>query len=130
MLTQPRQRTNVVTTAALLLTSVLAVPVLAAAPERALLCEDDGGQTVSLTAEELSATPVSSSEEMLHGHLLKPRTEAAVRGAFAKETPDGDDVIDGEAPEADESVAADPAIHSASKQKRPIYKRQMYRRDI
>ena len=129
MLTQPRQRTHVATTVSLLLAGMLAAPVLAA-PGRVILCEDDGSQPSDLTATELSATPVNSDEEMLQGHLLGPRTESAARGAFADEVPDDDDVIDGEEPEADEPVVADPGIPSASKQKRPVYKRQMYRRDI
>ena len=129
MLIQPRQRINVATTAALLLAGMLAAPVLAA-PERALLCDDDGGQTLDLTAIELSATPVNNSEELLRGHMLKPRTEAAARSAFAEETPDDNDVVDGEEPEANEPVVPDPGIPSASQLKRPVYKRQMYRRDI
>ena len=126
---QPMQRTYVATTAVLLLAGVLAAPALAA-PEHRLLCEDDTDLSLELTVTELSATPVNSNEEMLQGHLLKPRSDAAARSAFAKESIDTDEVVDSEELNAEEPVVADPGIPSASKQKRPIYKRQMYRRDI
>ena len=128
-LTQPRHRINVASTAALLLAGMLAAPVLAA-PERGLLCADDGSETPAYTATELSVTPVSSSEEMLQDHLLRPRAKAAVRGAFSEEAPEEEAAVDGEEPAAEEPAVADPGLHSASEQKRPIYKRQMYRRDI
>jgi hypothetical protein len=129
MLTQPRQRINVATTAALLLAGMLAAPVLAA-PERGLLCQADDDLTTAFTAPELTVTPVNSTEERLRDHLLRPDAKAAARSAFAEEAPGGERVIDGEKPEADDTVAADPDIQSTSEQKRPIYKRQMYRRDI
>jgi hypothetical protein len=123
------QRNYVAATAVLLLAGLLAAPVLAA-PEHKLLCEEDADMALELTVTELSAIPVNSNEEMLQGHLLKPRTEAAARSAFAEESIDTEDVLDSEELEADEPVVADPGIPSASKQKQPIYKRQMYRRDI
>ena len=129
MPTQPRQRTNVATTALSLLAGLLAAPVFAA-PERVLLCDENDGQGLALSAIELSVTPVSSSEEMLQDHLLKPRTDAALRNAFADESADEGDIVEREEPEVDEPVAADPGVPSVSKQKRPVYKRQMYRRDI
>ena len=126
---QPAQRTYVATTAALLLVGILAAPALAA-PEHDLLCDDDSDMVPALTVTELSATPVSSSEEMLQDHLLKPRTDAAVRSAFAEESIDTDEVVDAEEQDVEEPAVADPGIPSASKLKRPIYKRHMYRRDI
>ena len=82
MPTQPRLRINVPATAALLLAGMIAAPVLAlAAPEHALLCENDGGQALALTAAELSATPVNSSEEMLHEGWVRD-AEAAHREIF------------------------------------------------
>lgn len=129
-LTQPRQRINVASTVALLLAGMLAAPVLAA-PERGLLCAEDASSTTALTATELSVTPVNSSEEMLEDHLLRPRAKAAARGAFAEEAPEDKGMIDVEEPDlVDQGAIADPAVQSASKPKRPIYKRQMYRRDI
>ena len=127
---QPMQRNYVATTAALLLAGLLAAPALAA-PEHKLLCEEDADLALELTVTELSAIPVSSNEEMLQGHFLKPRTEAAARSAFAEESIiDTDEVVDSEELEAEDPVVADPGIPSASKQKQPTYKRQMYRRDI
>jgi hypothetical protein len=126
---QPMQRTYVATTAALLLAGMLVSPALAA-PEQSLLCEDDGNISLELTVTELSATPVNSNEEMLQGHLLKPRTDAAVRSAFTEESIDTDEVVDSDEVDVEEPVVADPGIPSASKLKPPIYKRQMYRRDI
>lgn len=129
-LTQPRHRINVASTAALLLAGMLAAPVLAA-PERGLLCAEDSGSTSAFTSTELSVTPVNSSGEMLEDHLLKPRAKAAARGAFAEEAPEEEGLIEVEEPDLiDEAATADPAVRSASKPKRPIYKRQMYRRDI
>ena len=129
MLTQPRQRINVVTTASLLLAGMLAAPVLAA-PDRGLLCEADTDLKSDLTATELSVTPASNNDELLQGHLLKPRAEAAARGAFAQDAVADEDVVEGEEPAAEEAVVAEPGIPSASERKRPIYERQMYRRDI
>ena len=127
---QPMQRNCVATTAALLLAGMLAAPALAA-PEHKLLCEEDADLALELTVTELSAIPVNSNEEMLQGHFLKPRTEAAARSAFAEESIiDTDEVVDSEELEAEDPVVADPGIPSASKQKQPTYKRQMYRRDI
>ena len=129
MLRQPRHRINVASTAALLLAGMIAAPVLAA-PERGLLCADDNESSPALTAAELSLTPVNSSEEMLQDHLLQPRAKAAARDAFPDEAPEREGVFKDEEPEVNESAVSDPAIQSASQQKRPIYKRQMYRRDI
>ena len=127
---QPMQRNYVATAAALLLAGILAAPALAA-PEHKLLCEEDADLALELTVTELSAIPVNSNEEMLQGHFLKPRTEAAARSAFAEESIiDTDEVVDSEELEAEDPVVADPGIPSASKQKQPTYKRQMYRRDI
>jgi hypothetical protein len=128
-LTQPRHRINVASTVALLLAGMLTAPVLAA-PERGLVCAENGNSTTAFTATELSVTLVSSSEEMLEDHLLRPRAKAAARGAFAEETAEDKGLIDVEEPDLDEPAIADPAVQSASKPKRPIYKRQMYRRDI
>lgn len=126
---QPMQRTYVATTAALLLACMLAAPALAA-PEHRLLCEEDADLALEVTVTELSATPVNSNEKMLQGHLLKPRTDAAARSAFAEQSIDADEVVDSEELDVEEPAVADPGVASASKQKRPIYKRQMYRRDI
>ena len=129
-LTQPRHRINVASTVALLLAGTLAAPVLAA-PERGLLCAEDANTTTAFASTELSVTPVNSSDEMLEDHLLRPRAESAARGAFAEEAPEDEGLIDMEEPDlVDETAIADPAAQSASKPKRPIYKRQMYRRDI
>ena len=92
-LTQPRHRINVASTVALLLAGMLTAPVLAA-PERGLVCAENGNSTTAFTATELSVTLVSSSEEMLEDHLLRPRAKAAARGAFAEETAEDKGLID------------------------------------
>jgi hypothetical protein len=127
-LTQPRQQIAAAT-AVILLAGILAAPVLAA-PERDLMCSEDAGFSPALSATELSAIPVSSSEEMLENHLLKPRAEAAVRGAFAEQAEEDEAGSEAEEIDTDESVVSEQGIPRASEGKRPIYKRQMYRRDI
>ena len=126
-LRQPRQNATAAAAATLALAGLLAAPVLAA-PERDLLC--DGSPDPALFPIELTATPVNNSDELLEGHVLRPRTKAAVRGAFSNEAHGEDSEIDGLVVDADEADVSDPGVQSTSKSKRPVYQRQMYRRDI
>lgn len=126
---QPRQQTNAAVTAALVLAGLIAAPVLAAT-DRNLDCDTRSCATPGVAKTALALKSVSNSDEMLRNHLLKPRTEAAVRGAFADDEQQDEPERDAVNPADDEAVAADPGVQSAPKAKRGAYKRQMYRRDI
>lgn len=128
-LRQPRQHVFAAGSALVALAALLATPVLAA-PERDLLCADSADSALALSSLELAATPVNSSDELLENHLLRPRTNAAVRGAFSNQDLGDDGEVDVVEVEANEAAAPDPAVQSASERKRPVYRRQMYRRDI
>jgi hypothetical protein len=129
-LRQPGPQATAVITTVAVLSCVLAAPVLAA-PERGLLCEAATRPDHTVSTTELTATPVSSSDEALEGHLLKPRTKAAVRGVFSGRMPADQNESDGtEDLEANEAVVAEPRLPGPPEHKRPVYKRQMYRRDI
>lgn len=128
-LRQPGQHAFAASATALVLAALLAAPVLAA-PERGLLCDDNTVQALDISPDELTATPVSNSDELLENHLLKPQTKAAVRGAFPNETSGDEGKIDTAETEVNETGVPEPGIHSASEQKRAVYKRPMYRRDI
>jgi hypothetical protein len=121
---------NIIAAAAAILvaTGLITVPALAA-PERALLCNEDGSPTLDIAANALLATPVSNSDELLEDHLLKPGAQSAARGAFGDETA-AEPADSSETVESEEATAAEPGLHSASDRKISPYKRQMYRRDI
>ena len=127
-LKEPRQTINVAATAALLLVGLVTAPVLAA-PDRALICYDAQQANLDIGAAELTATPVSNSDELLESHLLKPRAKSAARGAFAEQA-ETNDAEDPNTEVAEEGAASEPGIHSASDRKLMPLKRQMYRRDI
>jgi hypothetical protein len=125
---KPVQDKTAVSAAGVVLLLGLSAPVLAA-PDRDVRCEDSE-PTLSVSATELSVSPVNSSEELLDEHLLRPRAESAMRSAFA------DDLEEAEEPEAesvddDEDVLQEtPVIPSAFGREPSPFKRQMYRRDI
>ena len=125
---EPRQGTTAVATAGLVVAVWLAAPVLAA-PDRDLLCDESTTPELDVPVNEFTATPVSSSDELVEHHLLRPNTESAARNAFSKEAPEaveGDE--DGE--DDAESLPAKSLLPSASDRQQSPYKRQMYRRDI
>ena len=128
-LRQPRQQVIAATATMFALAGLIAAPVLAA-PERDLLCDDSTDALLAVSPIELTATPVNNSDELLESHVLRPRTEAAVRGAFSHEVPGDDAEIEAQEAEANEAAVPDPGAHSALESKRPVYKRHMYRRDI
>jgi hypothetical protein len=125
---KPGQGTIAVTAAALVLTGLIAAPVLAA-PERDLQREEDVTPNLSLSATDLTATPVNSSEELLKDHLLRPRADSAARAAFADEVAE-ESAEEESAEESIDAVATKPLVPSASENEPSPYKRQMYRRDI
>ena len=128
-LRQPRQHVFATGSAMLALAALLAGPVLAA-PERDLLCDDSADSVLAASSLELTVSPVNSSDELLQSNFLRPRTNAAVRGAFSTEAPGNDSEIGVVESESNEAETPDPAAQSAAERKRTVYKRQMYRRDI
>ena len=129
-LRQPRRKFHAANAVALVVASVLAAPVVAA-PERGLLCDASAAPALAISESEFTATTVSNSDELLADHLLKPGAKAAVRSAFASEASGDDKEIDEAESEAREAVLSEPGVQSAAEQrKRPVYRRQMYRRDI
>jgi len=124
--TRPNQGKTAVAAAALVLAGWFTAPVLAA-PDRDILCDEDPNATLEVSTTELIASPVSSSEEVLEDHLLKPRVEAAAREVFSS----GEDDTDTEDVESlEETEVSEPRIHRMSDGEPRAYKRQMYRRDI
>lgn len=128
-LRQPGQQAIVASAAAIALAGLLAAPVFAA-PERGLLCDASADPSITVTPGALTATPVNNSDDLLEDHLLRPRTKAAVRGAFPEDAPVDEGKIDTAEGDASEAALPEPGAHSTTQQKRPVYKRQMYRRDI
>ena len=128
-LRQPRQQVVAASATALVLAGLLAAPVLAA-PERGLLCDDTTPPSLDVSPHALTATPVSNSDELLESHLLRPRAKAAARGAFPDGASGDDGKIDTVESEVKEAVVPGPGIRSTAEQKRAVYKRPMYRRDI
>lgn len=122
------QGTIAVTAAALVLAGLIAAPVLAA-PQRDLHCEEDATPNLSLSATDLSATPINGSEELLKDHLLRPRADSAARTAFADEVAE-ESAEEESAEDPIDAVATKPLVPSASETEPSPYKRQMYRRDI
>ena len=95
------------------------------------LCDASAAPALAISESEFTATTVSNSDELLADHLLKPGAKAAVRSAFASEASGDDKEIDEAESKAREAVLSEPGVHSAAEQrKRPVYRRQMYRRDI
>lgn len=111
--TEPQQGINAAA-ALLVLASWIAGPVLAA---------PDHGES----QQALTATSVSSSEELLRDHLLRPRVEATARKVFAEA--EVTDQKEGDADDADLSEPG-PVVQGLSDGKVAPLKRQMYRRDI
>ena len=111
------------------------MPVLAA-PDRDVFCDDQDEATLDISAEELSARPVSHDLDLQKNHeetetvsadkLLKPRFDATVRKVFAE---DEDELQETEA-EAEEPAARRVRVPGVSDEDLVRIKRQMYRRDI
>jgi len=120
------QGTIAATAAALLLTGLIMAPVLAA-PEPD--CDESSTPNLTVSATDLTATPVNGGKELLKNHLLKPRAESAVRTAFADENAEAD-VEDEAAEEPVDSLTPEPIVPSVSDSQPIPIKRQMYRRDI
>ncbi len=125
---QSAQGKTAVGTAGLVLLAWLAAPVYAA-PDRDVLCED-GELTVSLSATELSVSPVNNSDELLNEHLLKPRAESALRSAFADDNEQPEESERESIEEEDDILGEKPIVPSAFGREPSPFKRQMYRRDI
>lgn len=126
-LKQLKQGKTAVATAAIVLVTWLTAPALAA-PERDLPCDESQDATLEISAGELTATTVSSHEEMLENHLLKSDVKAAAREAFSDA---GDDeTIESEDEAVTEQDAAEPKMQRVSDGKPVAIKRKMYRRDI
>ena len=125
---QSRQAINVAA-AVLLLASLAGVPVLAA-PERDLLCDEHASEpNLDVSATALTANPVNSNEELLQQHLLRPRTESAVRGAFVEQEPSQEDA-DTRRDAISENESDEAELANDSDRKVSSYRRKMYRRDI
>jgi hypothetical protein len=124
---QSRRAINT-TAAALLLASLAGVPVLAA-PELDLRCDEHSEPNLDVSATALTATPVSSNEELLQQHLLRPRTESAVRGAFVEQEP-VQHAADTQDNEVSEKESDEAELKNAADRKVSSYRRKMYRRDI
>ena len=124
---QPQQGTTAAAAAALVLAGWFAAPVLAA-PGYDLLCDEGHDATLEVAERELSATPVSTSDELLENHLLKPRVEATAREVFSEgdQSADADDSGETEADDAPVEAVI-PSVPNAEMLR---IKRQMYRRDI
>ncbi|MDJ0709895.1 MAG: hypothetical protein QNJ14_05880 [Woeseiaceae bacterium] len=133
----PKQGNTAGSLALLVLTSVFAVPVLAA-PDHDILCDDHHEATLEISPSQLSATTVShdpstvdsddSAETVSADRLLKPRFDATVREIFS------DDEVEEDAEEV-EVEAEDPAalrirVPGVSDEDLVRFKRKMYRRDI
>jgi len=125
-LKQLKQGKTAVATAAIVLVTWLTAPALAA-PERDLPCDQSEDATLGFSAGELTATTVSSHEEMLENHLLKSDVKAAAREAFSDA---GDETIESEDEAVTEQDAAEPMMQRVSDGKPVAIKRKMYRRDI
>lgn len=125
-LKQLKQGKTAVATAAIVLVTWLTAPALAA-PERDLPCDESQDATLEISAGELTATTVSSHEEMLENHLLKSDVKAAAREAFSDA---GDEKSESEDEAVTEQDAAEPKMQRVSDGKPVAIKRKMYRRDI
>lgn len=123
---EPQQGNNVAA-ALLVLAGWIASPVLAA-PDHDLLCDESHDDALKVSQQELTATPVNTSDELLTDHLLKPRVEATVRRVFDENQEKvAEEVAD---PTEAEAPAPEPVIQGLSDGEVTPLRRQMYRRDI
>ena len=125
---QSAQGNTAVLTAGFVLVAWLSSPALAA-PDRDVLC-DDREPAVSISATELSATPVNNNDELLKEHLLKPRAESAVRSAFADDAEKVEESETEISEEESDVLDENSVVPSAFGREPSPFKRQMYRRDI
>ena len=124
---EPQRGSNAATAALLVLAGWMAGPVLAA-PDHDILCGESHGNALEVSQQELTATPVNTSDELLTNHLLKPRLETAAREVI-------EEVEEQAADDAAESTKVEPprpgpVIQGLSESDAPPIRRQMYRRDI
>ena len=125
-LEQLKQGKTAVAAAAIVLSAWLSAPALAA-PERDLICDESPDAALEMSAAELTATTVSSDEEMLKNHLLKSDVKAAAREAFSDACDDTGESDDEAVTEED---AVKPRMQHVSDGEPVSFKRKMYRRDI
>lgn len=125
---EPQQGNNAAAAALLVLAGCIASPVLAAPDHDDLLCDESHDDAFELSRQELIATPVNTSDELLTNHLLKPRVEATVRKVFDEIQ---EEVADATAdPTEAAPPAPEPVIQGLSDGEPTPLRRQMYRRDI
>ncbi|MCG8371665.1 MAG: hypothetical protein MJA32_14315 [Proteobacteria bacterium] len=122
------QRGNTLTAGAVLTLAGLVSAPATAFPGHEVLSDGSREATLEVSASELTATPVNTSDELLRDHQLKPRVDATAREVFDEDDAEFAD----EADEADDggSDETDAAIRGLSDSKAPPLQRQMYRRDI
>ena len=132
----PKQGSNAAALTLLLLTGIFAVPVLAA-PGYDILCDDHHEATLDVSADELTARPVSheleaqknqDAETVSADQLLKPRFDATVREIFAEE--DDEETLQESDAETDDPAALRIRVPGVTDEELVRFKRQMYRRDI
>ena len=124
---EPQRGNNAAAAALLVLAAWIAGPVLAA-PDHDPLCDESHDNVLEVSQQELTATPVNTSDELLTNHLLKPRFEATMREVFdAIQEEVANDLAD---PTEAEPPAPEPVIQGLSDGEFTPLRRQMYRRDI
>lgn len=124
---EPQQGNNAAAAALLVLAGWIAGPVLAA-PDHDLLSDESHDNALEVSQQELTATPVNTSDELLANHLLKPRVEATIRRIFDEVQKEiADNVPD---PTEAAPPAPEPVIQGLSDGEVTPLRRQMYRRDI
>lgn len=120
------QHGNTVTAAAVLVLAGFASAPVLAASDHEILSDENREATLEVSASELTATPVNTSDELLRDHLLKPRVDATAREVFDEDEDEAefDEDADGGSDETDA------AIRGLSDSNVVPLRRQMYRRDI
>ena len=131
----PKQGNTTATLLLLLATSAFAAPALAA-PDHDILCDEPHEATLDISAEELTALPVShdinvpkketDAETVSADQLLKPRFDATVQEIFAEDEED----LDESETDDEEPSALRIRVPGVSEEDLVRFKRQMYRRDI
>ena len=124
---EPQQGNNAAAAALLVLAAWIAGPVLAA-PDHDPLCDESHDNALEVSQQELTATPVNTSDELLTNHLLKRRVEATVRKVFDEvQEKVAEEVAD---PTEAEAPVPEPVTQGLSDGEVTPLRRQMYRRDI
>jgi hypothetical protein len=123
---EPQKGNNAAAAALLVLAGWIAGPVLAA-PDHDLLRDECHDDALEVSQQELTATPVNTSDELLTNHLLKPRVEATVRKVFDEVE---EEVANDAADPTEAAAAPELVIQGLSDGEVTPLRRQMYRRDI